>query len=337
MHGLYLLWWVQERHVSPAAVAVVLAAGDFALTALEVPTGWLADRYGHRVSLIVGSALQVAGMLWCWLGRGIPGILTANLLVACGDAFRSGADQALLYRSCLALDREADFQLIAARTRAATLTALVLLVVTGGVIVHRWSYAAGWILESILSGLGLCVACAMTDPPPASNVSRVGARSDATSPAPLSRPRSTAVATLAAAIAPASCLGGMATAFAFFAQTSGWADVDRATTLVAVVTLAEAAGAVLAQRAPDDMRTRLVLAGLGIALPTTVLLDPTALIPATVGLSFLVGAAEPLRATAIQRLAADNARARAASIANACDKVVATAALIVAGWLQPRR
>src|SRR5262245_39758867 len=124
MHGVYLLWWVQERHVSPAAVAVVLAAGDLALTALEVPTGWLADRYGHRVSLIVGSALQVAGMLWCWLGRGIPGLLTASLLVACGDAFRSGADQALLYRSCLALEREADFQPIEARTRAATLTAL---------------------------------------------------------------------------------------------------------------------------------------------------------------------------------------------------------------------
>ena len=337
MHGLYLLWWVQERHVSPAAVAVVLAAGDFALTALEVPTGWLADRYGHRVSLIVGSALQVAGMLWCWLGRGIPGLLTASLLVACGDAFRSGADQALLYRSCVALDREADFQAIEARTRAATLSALVLLLVTGGAIVHRWSYAAGWILESILSALGLCVACAMTAAPPAINVSRGEATSETTSAAPSPTQRHTAVATLAAAIAPASCLGGMAVAFAFFVQTSGWADVDRATTLVGVVTLAEAAGAVLAQRVADDMRTRLVLAGVGIGLLTMALLHPTALIPATVGLSFLSGAAEPLRATAIQRLTSDNARARAASIANACDKVVATLALIVAGSLQRRR
>ena len=31
MHGLYLLWWVQERHLSPVAVATILAAGDFAL------------------------------------------------------------------------------------------------------------------------------------------------------------------------------------------------------------------------------------------------------------------------------------------------------------------
>ena len=44
MHGLYVLWWVQEKHVSVAAVAAILAAGDLALTFLEIPTGWLADR-----------------------------------------------------------------------------------------------------------------------------------------------------------------------------------------------------------------------------------------------------------------------------------------------------
>jgi MFS family permease len=66
MHGLYLLWWVQERHLSPVAVATTLAAGDFALMMLEVPTGWFADRCGHRTSLILGSTVQVLGMLWCW-------------------------------------------------------------------------------------------------------------------------------------------------------------------------------------------------------------------------------------------------------------------------------
>ncbi len=132
---MYLLWWVHERGVSPAAVAAILAAGDIALTALEIPTGWLADRYGHRACLIAGSALQIVGMLLCWLGQGVPGLLAASLVVALGDAFRSGADQALLYRSCVALDRERDFQAIQARTRAATLSALVVLVLLGGAVV----------------------------------------------------------------------------------------------------------------------------------------------------------------------------------------------------------
>ena len=43
MHGLYLLWWVQEKDTPPAIVAAVLAAGDLMLLAVELPTGWFAE------------------------------------------------------------------------------------------------------------------------------------------------------------------------------------------------------------------------------------------------------------------------------------------------------
>jgi MFS family permease len=49
-------------------VAAILAAGDLFVTVLEHPTGWLADRWGHRASLITGSLLQIASMLFAWLG-----------------------------------------------------------------------------------------------------------------------------------------------------------------------------------------------------------------------------------------------------------------------------
>jgi hypothetical protein len=41
MHGLYVLWWVQQKHVSVAAVAAILAAGDLFVTVLELPTGFI--------------------------------------------------------------------------------------------------------------------------------------------------------------------------------------------------------------------------------------------------------------------------------------------------------
>src|SRR5205823_6288077 len=124
MHALYVLWWVREKHVSVATVAVILAAGDLAITLLEVPTGWLADRFGHRASLLLGSLLQIAGMLFAWLGVGVPGILASSLTIAAGDTFRSGADQVLLYRSCAAIG-ESRFQVIEARSRGLQLAALV--------------------------------------------------------------------------------------------------------------------------------------------------------------------------------------------------------------------
>lgn len=91
---------------------------------------------------LVGSSVQVLGMLACWLGRDVPELIAAAVLVALGDAFRSGADEALLYRTCTALGREDDFQRIEARTRAAGLTALVGLLLAGGLMLRDAAFSA---------------------------------------------------------------------------------------------------------------------------------------------------------------------------------------------------
>ena len=329
MHGLYLIWWVQERHVAAASVAQILAAGDLALTALEVPTGWLADRFGHRASLMLGSLLQVAGMLICWLGSGVPGLLAASVVVAAGDAFRSGADQALLYRSSVVLDREGDFQRIEARTRGIQQTALVVLVLTGGAIVRWWGFAAGWIVETALSAIGLAVACTMAEPP-----SDHRPRSSRDDGSPATRSGSSIGSerctwALLALIVPVSILGGATAAAAFYVQTADNANPTGMTAFVAIVTLAEAAGAALAIRVPCSGRLQAVIATAGVFALAATLVVPALLVPAIVGLSLVVGFAEPLRAAALQRVASDDMRARAASIASACDKACATVALLL--------
>lgn len=331
MHGLYLLWWVEEKQMSPATVAAVLAAGDLALMCLELPTGWFADRYGHRASLIVGSLVQAIGMLWCWLGEGVSGLVTASVLVALGDGFRSGANQALLYRTCLALNREDDFQPIEARSEAVTLGALVVLAVAGGVIVHTGGFAAGWLAETMLSVVGLAVACAMVEPP--------------AHPDPVSEDRAADHGTpiryrsLAIAILPAALLGGVASAASFLAQTTGATGPATTTALVAALTAAEAGGCALASRLPPTTsRHQVRLVALGCMLCIVAAAMPAALPLVALALAFLMGIVEPLRAAAIQRLASDGIRARAASAASACDMAVNIIVLPLAGlWRRGRR
>jgi hypothetical protein len=330
MHGLYLLWWVQEKHVPVAVVAVLLAAGDLAITALEIPTGWLADRFGHRISLIAGSLTQAAAMVCCWLGEGVAGLLAAILLVALGDTLRSGADQALLYRSCLALEREPDFQRIESRSRSLRLVALVALILAGGAIVETWGFAAGWMAEAAVSVVGVALAWAMREPPPGVDAS-TGVVAASPADARPSRLYALNLRVFLKLIAPAALLGATAGAMAFVAQTSGEADAGRITMLVAVITLAEAMGAAVAARLAPSVRSQMVLGGLGAAVAIAGLALPALFVPAVVALSCLVGVVEPLRAAAIQRLAADHVRARAASVASACDKAAATIALVVAG------
>ncbi|MEP7308286.1 MAG: MFS transporter [Acidobacteriota bacterium] len=328
MHGLYLLWWVEERHVSPALVAAILAAGDLAITLLEVPTGWLADRCGYRLSLIAGSAVQVAGMICCWLGQGVPSLLAACLLVALGDGLRSGADQALLYDTCVARGRPEDFQRIEARTGAVQTAAMVGLVLLGGVIVETWGFAAGWIAETVLCAIGLAIAWAMVEP------SAIDGRivPDAPADSPMPAVAGGFLWALLTLTLPAALLSGAATAVSFWAQTTGGRAPQHLTVLVAAMALAEAAGSALAVRMPPaGVRAQLLLAGCGVAGILAVFAVPSTLVPVVIVLELLLGPAHPLRAAAVQRLAGEGVRARAASIASACDKACDTVALMLAG------
>jgi MFS family permease len=317
---------VEYKHVSPAAVAAILAAGDIAITLLEVPTGRFADRFGHRRSLIVGSVVQTIGMLVCWLGEGIPGLLAASLCVALGDTFRSGADQALLYESCVAVGEPERFQEIEASSHTLELIGLVGMMLAGGVIVETAGFAAAWIAEALLAASGIGLASAMVAPPatPGEADHAIGTRW-----------RSAAALSLLRLIIPAAVIAGAAIATAFVAQTAGQATPRQLTVLVIVVTLAEAAGAAVSRYMQPEIATHYGLLAASAACFALAGVIPGAFLAAVVALSFLMGASGPLRATAIQMLV-DERRAEAASWASAVDGAVRTLSLLLAGLVQGR-
>ena len=329
MDGLYLLWWVQEKQLSPALVAATMAAGALALMALEVPPGWFADRFGYRRSLILGSLLQVAGMICCWLAEGITGLVGACLLVAVADAFRSGADQSLLYRTCVAIDRESDFQRTEARSRAVQVVALALLIVAGGAVVTKWGFTAGWLAETLLCALGAAIAFSMTEPPACED------EDDEASTTPRAKVPWKMVVVV---ILPLAFLDAAGSTGSFILQTTGERSPVHVTLLLALITLADAAGSALASRVPvTGARVQLAAAAAGALLVATALAIPAALVPVTITLSFGTGVLHPLRAAAIQRMASDGVRARAASAASACDMALSTIFLLFAGGLLSRR
>jgi hypothetical protein len=253
----------------------------------------------------------------------VPGVLAASLLVALGDALRSGADQALLYRTCLALDRETDFQRIQGQTYAWQAVALLLQVLAGGFIVQRWGFTAGWIVETILCAIGLGIACAMVEPP--------GAGDTRSEPVDQTADGGDAWPTLHLML-PAAFVASGHTATAFLVQTMGGSSAAQMTWLVAAIVLAEAVGSAIATGARDAGLRMQVAIGLFGALTLVIgLAVRPLLVPSAIALSLLDGLAVPLRSVAIQRLANDAVRAQAASLASACDMALKAIALPLAG------
>jgi len=78
----------------------------------EIPSGYFADRYGRKQSLIVGGIFHLTGAVIWSFSYSLTSFLIGNFIWGLGLAFTSGANTALLYESLLRLKREKEYKKI---------------------------------------------------------------------------------------------------------------------------------------------------------------------------------------------------------------------------------
>lgn len=98
------VWFLYFQNELSAAEAILLyAVYDISTTALEVPSGYLSDRVGRRITLLLSTVAAAAGPLLIAFGDSFLVFALGQILLGAGAALASGTDSALLYES---LDRE---------------------------------------------------------------------------------------------------------------------------------------------------------------------------------------------------------------------------------------
>jgi len=90
-------------------VFILQAIYSVAIVALEIPSGYVADVLGRKVTLLIGSVLGFAGFMCYSFSYGFTGFLIAEIILGFGQSLISGADSALLYDSLLAMDKKSQY------------------------------------------------------------------------------------------------------------------------------------------------------------------------------------------------------------------------------------
>lgn len=88
---------------------VLKACYSVAIVLFEIPSGYAADRWGRRNTLIVGSVLGTVGFLIYSLFCGFYSFMVAELTLGIGMSFISGADSAMLYDTLKAHGKENEY------------------------------------------------------------------------------------------------------------------------------------------------------------------------------------------------------------------------------------
>ncbi len=80
-------------------IFLLKAIYSVAIVIMEIPSGWMADVWGRKKTLIMGSILGSVGILMYCFSFGFLEFVIAEIILGIGFSFVSGADSAMLYDS----------------------------------------------------------------------------------------------------------------------------------------------------------------------------------------------------------------------------------------------
>lgn len=90
-------------------IMILQAIYSIVIVALEIPSGYMADVWGRKRTMMLGAVMGVTGFAIYGFSYGFYGFLIAEIILGIGQSFVSGADSAMLYDSLLESKKEKQY------------------------------------------------------------------------------------------------------------------------------------------------------------------------------------------------------------------------------------
>lgn len=151
--------WIayEQKFLSPSEIAILVGWGQLVQLVGELPTGAFADLVGKKWSVVVAYSLAAASyLLMPWVGT-FGMFLFVETLSGLGNAFASGAQEALLYDSLKQDGKEKTFSEVLAQNGFLYQVGLVISTALGGVM-----YEVNNLLPYYACGVGALVVIGIT-------------------------------------------------------------------------------------------------------------------------------------------------------------------------------
>jgi len=107
----------KENNLTGQQIFILTSCYSLAVVVFEVPSGYLADLWGRKNSIVAGLALATLGNFF-FLLPGFWFFLVAEVLMGIGASFISGCDSALFYDSLQIMEKEDQFKKLIGKYRS---------------------------------------------------------------------------------------------------------------------------------------------------------------------------------------------------------------------------
>jgi MFS family permease len=124
----------QENGLSMSQIFILKSIYSIAMVVTELPSGYLADVWGCRRTILLGAIMGTLGILIYSLSASFISFVFAEVILGVGFSFVSGADSAMLYDSLKAENREDEYVKFEGRITSGGNFAEALAGVAGGLL-----------------------------------------------------------------------------------------------------------------------------------------------------------------------------------------------------------
>ncbi|MDP3433941.1 MAG: MFS transporter [Bacteroidota bacterium] len=124
----------QDNGLSMSQIFLLKSIYSIAMVVAELPSGYLADVWGCRRTLLFGAVMGTIGIVIYSISSDFASFAVAEVILGVGFSFVSGADSALMYDSLKAENRENEYIKFEGRITSAGNFAEALAGVTGGLL-----------------------------------------------------------------------------------------------------------------------------------------------------------------------------------------------------------
>lgn len=153
----------QDNGMGMQEIFILKSIYSVAIVAMEIPSGWMADAWGRKKTLLLGSILGCGGFLVYSFSYGFYAFAVAEIILGVGYSFVSGADSALLFDSLKADNRAGKYTRDEGRMTSAGNFAEAIAGVAGGFLATI-SLRTPFFVQFVVAAIAIPASLALTEP-----------------------------------------------------------------------------------------------------------------------------------------------------------------------------
>jgi MFS family permease len=158
-----IVLFYQENGLSMSQIFILKSIYSIAMVATELPSGYLADVWGCRKTLLVGAVLGTIGIVIYSFSYDFTSFVLAEIILGIGFSFVSGADSAMLYDSLKAENREDEYIKHEGRITSSGNFAEAFAGVAGGLLATM-SLRTPYYFQIVVAAIGIPAAFFLQEP-----------------------------------------------------------------------------------------------------------------------------------------------------------------------------